>query len=228
MVRAYGRVGDVERYLMPIMTARRAGEELLSRFVAVWEPYRDEPWLTDVRLLLDDDQGLALAATAGGDESMVFWGASDGSSIKAEGIEFTGRHACVRRRGGRVSAHLCEASRIAFDGHEVTATAQETYEITSASVDEQGEYMNVQDARAHHAAGQWAILLHPGGETRALRLGKAERQDMGVKLYCPDGLGIKGDARECAWEETYFPRRKFKGPFRLKVPTRLVRHLEGQ
>ena len=226
MVRAYGHVGDVEKYMMPMIAARRAGEGLRSRFVAVWEPYRDEPWLTDVRVLLDTDQGLALAATAGDDQLKVFWGASEGGSIKTEGIEFTGRHACVRHGGDRVLVHMCEASRIALGGQEVTVAAQETHEIASASVDAQGEYLVVQGTQ--HASGQWAILLHPGGETRAVRLGAAERHDLGVKLYCPDGLGIKGDARERAWEETYFPLRKFKGSFRLKVPTRLVRHLDGQ
>ena len=227
MVRAYGRVPDVEKYMMPIMAARRTGEGLRSRFVVVWEPYRDKPWLTSVSPLVDGDQGIALVAKAGTDEFTVFWGAAQGSSIKAGGIEFAGRHACVMRRGGRVSVHMCEAGRVAVNGHDVTTTAQETHAIACADVDTQGEYMVVQGA-PNTVRGQWAILLYPDGETRAVRVGEAERHDLGVKLHCPDGLGIKGNARKRAWEETYFPLRKFKGQFRLKLPTRLVRHLDAQ
>jgi len=222
MVRAYGRVADVEKYMMPIMTARRRGDDLRTRYVAVWEPYRRSPWLRDVKLTASTDDGVAVSVRTATDEFTVFWGATQRSTVETPAMKFTGRYGCVRQHGDRATLHLCEASRCGIGGREVSATPQQTLDILSASADPGGEYLLVKGAPEQpYVPGQWAILLHPQGSTRAVRLGRAVRMGGNAKLYCPDGLGIKGDSSDQVWKETCFPLLTYRGPMQIKLLKRI-------
>ena len=220
--RANGDPNVVEKYMMPILTARRKGEELRGLFVAVWEPYRDMPWLSSVRLLKQTDDAIAVEATAGTTRFTVFWANRPDAVIDTGRIRFEGRYACVQEEDNKARVHLCEGTHLTIGNREIRAEAEETFDILSATAVKGMELLVVRGAaEAGNVVGRWGILLHPGGETRAAKLGKVERIGENTRIECPEGLGLAGSAEEQSWRETCFPLRTFKGQMRLRLPLRV-------
>ena len=220
--RAREHLPDIEKYMMPIMTARRTGESLTSRYVAVWEPCSAEPWLDQVELLHDGPDGLVIRMSAGDTIATVFWAPDAATTLATDGISLTGRFGCVRTSANALRMSACEATRMVSGATEITAEALEPFPLVSAEVADAGDRLIV----AGHLPDQiepggWGILLHPGGQTRAIRLGEITRNADTTSITCPDGLGLVGSNADNHWRETCFPMRTFDGPMQLRIPTRV-------
>lgn len=216
---------DIEKYMTRIMTARRTsagGEELSSRFVAVWEPYRTEPWITEARTVDSTDEGVVIAVKAGDDTFSVVWGTGADSSVSADGVEFTGRFACVRTNRHEEAMHFYEGTRLRCGGREIIAEPPPALQLLGAGTDERGDYMLTTGPPPKQAAtGRWGILIHPEGTTRAIKLGDVKPAGGNTKIYCPEGLGLATADGGKTWQETCFPSRRFEGQMLLTVPVRV-------
>ncbi len=220
--RAKEHLPDIEKYMMPIMTARRTGESLTSRYVAVWEPFSAEPWLDGVEVLHDGPDGLAIRLNAGETTATVLWTPDSAGALTVGDISLTGRFGCVRTSGDALRMSACEATRMVSGATEITAEALEPFPLVSAEFADAGDRLTVA-GRLPGAIepGQWAILLHPGGQTRAIRLGEITRNADTTTVTCPDGLGLVGSSVDNHWRETCFPMRTFDGPMHLRIPIRV-------
>lgn len=220
--RAKEYLPDIEKYMMPIMTARRTGEDLTSRYVAVWEPFSTEPWLEQVELLHDGSDGLVIRMSAGDTMATVFWTPDSDTTLAADGMSLTGRFGCARVSDGGLRMSACEATRMASGDTEITAEALQPFSIISASVSDVGDQLVLAGRLPEQVEqGQWGILLHPGGQTRAIRLGEITRNADTTAITCPDGLGLVGSNADNHWRETCFPMRTFDGPMQLRIPARM-------
>jgi len=215
---------DVEKYMMPVMTARRAGEKLVSRYVAVWEPFRTKPWLDYAMITAETAEGVVVTAGNSEVSCTVVWQADENATIAAPGLSFVGRYGCSVKRGRYRTVNLCEARRLDIAGREFTGRASEHTPLLSARATLHGEHMVIRGRlNMLPTAGQWGILKHPDGSTRAIRLGVCHEDGPVTRIYCPDGLGLASEEAGAVWRETCFPHRVFKGDMTLQLPSRVDR-----
>ena len=115
------------RYLL----AHRAGDDLVSTFCGVIEPYSNEPVIASVERLAvteapEGAEPVALKVTLG-DGAVDYLAASDDDTavIEAdEGLEFAGAIGWLRVRDGKVEkAALCRGTRLALGGFSITLNA---------------------------------------------------------------------------------------------------------
>lgn len=215
---------DVEKYMMPILTARRTGDALTSRYVAVWEPFRGQPWLDYAMITSQTERGVVVTAGNRQASVTVIWQLDETDTIAAPGVQFTGRYGCAVKRGKRRHVSLCEARTLGFDGSEFAGSASARLELVSAGSDANGDYMVVHGTpESVLTSGRWGILSHPEGSRRAVKLGVTQAEGMAMRIYCPDGLGLVSEAAGAVWRETCFPRRTFEGKMLLLVLSRVDR-----
>ena len=218
--RAEEDTSKIENYMMPILTARRRGTNLTSRYVVVWEPYQPEPWLHDVRLGHASGDGIVVEARTDNARYRVFWSPADAEGLAHDGAQFSGRFACLREAGDNCRVAMVDGHRFRAGGIDIQCHPAPMLTVCAAGADDDGDYLQVEgNIPTSQRDEQWGILIYPGGDTRAirLRLGKGP----GV-LRCPDGHGLTAEADGATWREIYSPGRVFKGNIRLRLINRLA------
>ena len=209
----------VEDYMMPILTARRHGENLTSRYVVVWEPYGTEPWLRDVRLSHASDGGIVVEARTAAARYKVFRTAPDADGLAHGGAQLSGRFACLREANGDSRLAVIDGHRFRADDIDIQCRPSPMLTIRAASSDDDGDYLDVEGMfPTGPRADQWGILVYPGGDTRAIRLRRGTGPGV---LRCPDGHGLAAGTGGATWREQYSPGRVFTGDIRLRPINRL-------
>ncbi len=241
--RAQERASEIEKYMMPILSVRRkpkaAGRSpargsvpsslagnaspSVSRFVAVWEPYRGQPWIGKVEVLYDSPRGLALSVKAGDVKYVILWTPDGGSGVTLPGgISFCGRGGCVRQEGQGQSVSLIgSGASYGSSGKELRINPIKPLALLDTLTEKDYDYLIVRAGTPFQLSEPvWGILSNPDGYRRALRLGRCMSQTGRLKIECPDGLGLAREGQK-GWKETCFPARTFQGAISLEIVQRL-------
>ncbi len=240
--RAQEKESQVEKYMMPILTARRepkgagiapmrsktkaaspgGSQQLTSRYVTVWEPFRRQPWIEKADVLYDALNGVALSVQVGGVKYLILW-SPEGSKgfVLPGGTTFSGRFGCLRQEGQQ--QNLSVVGPGAYYGYANAPRMTPIRPLTLVDIaNEKGQdYMVFQSGPIQLPDPAWGILWHPDGYRRAVRLGRRFSQPGTLKIECPDGLGLIRARGKQTWQETCFPERSFQGPMTLEIIQRM-------
>ena len=220
--RAEADTGAAETYHMPILTARRMGENLVSRFVALWEPCRGQPRIRHVELVANSAQGLTLVVEAtGGTRYTLVWHADgDGETLVGD-LRLRGRYACVIEKGGNRQVQVCDPRSVRRRDQVLhVAEGAAEWRVLSAGEGDGADDLVIEGTVPAWEKARWGLLVFPGGVTRAVRLGRIVHDQERTHLRALDGLGLVGAAKVGRWSETRFPHRSFDGALRLRLFTR--------
>jgi len=215
----------VENYMMPILTARRSGDRLVSRYVVVWEPFREKPWLNSVKLEHNSKDGIII--TAGTEKSLftIFWTPFENSTLAYGEMQFDGRFGVIHQQFHRTCLSAVDSALIKSKNVTLEGAKEIILTVIDAGKDEKGDFLKVSNQlNLDGQKEQWGILFYPGKHTRAIQLGPIEKGDM---VRCPQGHGLIYDADKSTWYEKYSPGRTFKGLLRLRLVRRLYEEAAG-
>ncbi|MGD8239651.1 MAG: hypothetical protein PVH68_13915, partial [Armatimonadota bacterium] len=216
----------LDDFLMPVLVARRSGEDLASTFVAVHEPFTDEPFIKAVRLLapLEGATGtVAIGMARDGERDVIVCSTEDGAKQAvslpgAPGIECAGRTGFLRLRGGDVTrAYLLDGTRLRCGDFSLEAPAAPAG-VIGAVVREDGRFgFRVREKlpAGDALAGRTVLVTHPDGSRHGYRIRGVE--DRSVLVLDDDpGFTIRGDGKT---EFLYFPQGELEGANTYRILT---------
>lgn len=240
--RAQEKDSQVEKYMMPILTARRelkgggnapirrntktalpgSSQQLTSRYVAVWEPFRKQPWIEKADVFYDSWNGVAISVKAGGVTYLILW-SPEGSNgfVMAGGVTFSGRFGCLRQDGQQQNLSVIGPGACYGYANAPRMTPIRPLPLADITKEKGQEYMVFQSGPIQLPDPAWGILWHPDGYRRAVRLGRCMSQPGILKIECPDGVGLVRGKSQQSWSETCFPERSFQGPITLEIIQRM-------
>ncbi len=222
-----------ENFRMPKMVLRREGEDLRSRFVALWEPTRGTDVVTDVTHLTLDHPGVVAleirTATAAGDQTFqVFYSYDPAKSQAIETVEVQGRYLTVTSDivSKRVTLYDCTYFR--NDDLEVEVSSRPALAVEG--VREEGE-----DRFAVVLDGTWAdipdslvftepelvILSQGGGHHRAFPVRAVESVGDQTLLRCGRHPGFSYDRKSEVLREPFTPFLTVEGRAEVRLMSRV-------
>jgi hypothetical protein len=219
-------------YWMPQLVVRRRGSAPLeSLFAAVHEPFREKPFLDQVRAAAIETGGrVAAIEIIRGDLKDTIISTGDTPPYperRVNRIALRGRLGIVRQRADRVlAAWLIDGVGLSCGDVNLNCpTGRYEGAITSVTRKSDG---GTEDALITQAelpeggalAGRWMIVTHGNGHTHAYRIAHVQRRDGKSIVVCREDHGLRIQADQT--EECYFPRRKIAGPNRFVIPLSAV------
>ena len=219
----------LEDFLMPIVVARRSGEDLASTFVAVHEPFTDEPFISEVRALTPLEaaaQTVALEIIRQGERDIIICCTEDVATetVSIPGgpaIEFSGRTAFLRLRGDEVTtAYLLDGTLLRCG--DFTMTTDPAPEGAIQGVVREGNRFAFRVAERLPAgkalAGRTLLVTHPDGSTHGYVATGAEPTQDGSLILLEDdpGFAIHEDGKTGL---LYFPQSELEGSNTYRVLT---------
>jgi len=227
----------LEDFLMPIVVARRSGDDLASTFVAVHEPFTDEPFISEVRALTPLEGAaptVALEVLREGERDLIICcteeTAGEMVTIPADPpVEFTGRTGFVRLRGEEVlTAYMLDGTRLHCG--EFTMVTEPAPEGAIAGVVREEDRFGFQVAErlpgGKALAGRTVLVTHPDGSTHGYVASGVEVIEGGSLILLDDdpGFSIREDGKT---EFIYYPQGEQEGSntYRVLTVTSLQRQL---
>ncbi len=216
----------LDDFLMPVVVARRSGEDLASTFVAVHEPFSDEPFIKSVRLLapLDGAMGtVAVGVTRDGEGDLIVCSTEEAARQRvalpgAPGIECAGRTVFLRLRGGEVaSAYLLDGTRLRCGDFSLVADPA-PQGVIQGVVRENGRFAFRVGERLPPGgalAGRTVLVTHPDGTRHGYRIKAIEAGPL-IVLEDDPGFTIRDDGKT---EFLYFPPGELEGRNTYRVLT---------
>lgn len=216
-------------FTMPVIVARRKGDNLRSTFVAVHEPFRGRPLIQHVRNLAPDHKlaaSVMLQIECEGETDIVLCATEEcaGQVAKIPGvppIDFAGRTAFLRLRAQKViEAYLLDGSLLRCG--EVNLTPQRLPEGTIVGVESDGNnfgfHVNEKLPEGDAIVGRTVLATLPDGARHGYIIKRIVPTAYGSTIVLPDdpGFVIGGDGTV---DFLYFPQRKLSGPTRYRILT---------
>ena len=216
----------LDDFLMPVVVARRSGEDLASTFVAVHEPFSDEPFIKSVRLLAPIGGAMdtvAVGIERQGERDVIIC-STEASARElialpgAAGTQCAGRTAFLRLRGGEVaSAYLLDGTRLHCGSFRLEAEPAPEG-VIERLVRDNGRFafrVGERLPRGSALAGRTVLVTHPDGTRHGYGIRGAEGGSL-ILLEDDPGFTIRDDGKT---EFLYFPHGEFEGPNTYRVLT---------
>jgi hypothetical protein len=163
-------------FLMPLVVARRSGEDLASTFVAMHEPFGDEPFITQVRALTPLEGAsptVALEIIRQAERDIIICctqeAATEAVVIPGDpAIEFSGRAAFLRMRADElITAYMLDGTLLRCG--DFTMTTDPAPEGAIEGVVREGNRFAFRVAEklppGKALAGRTVLVTHPDGST---------------------------------------------------------------
>lgn len=217
----------IDDFLMPVIAARRSGENLTSAFVAVHEPYQDRPFIRSVRRLTpagdpagpvaleivrEDHRDIVICATDEYADQLV--------TIPSDPpIEFSGRTGFVRFHGAEVSeAYLLDGIHLRCADVELMPSSAPQGVMTN--VLRESDQFGFRVREQIPTDGRFTkrtILVTLSDNTRyGYRITGIEPSGDGSVILLDEdpGFAIRGDSKT---EFLYYPQRELTGQIRYRI-----------
>jgi hypothetical protein len=221
-------------FWMPQLVVRRQGAApLASLFTAVHEPFRGEPFLSDVRALPltpPGDGAVALQIRHADTVDTVISTLDRPPYPRRSapgGIVFCGRLAVLRVRAGQVIAAALIEGESLEKGPFVLKCKSARYQgsldaaLRTAAGDNANAFLTGAALPAgDELAGRWMIVTHGDGHTHGYLIQGVQRDAARTKILLAGDPGLRISGQET--EECFFPRRKFHGPNDFVIPGQAV------
>ncbi len=228
-----------ENFRMPKLVLRREGENLRSRFVALWEPMRGTDVVAEVTHLTPDHPGVVAleirTATAEGEQTVQVFYSSDPSRRYAIGtVEVQGRYATVISDGASRRVTLYDCTYFRSDDLEVEVSDRPALAVQDVAEEGEDRFALVLD-------GTWAdvpdslvftepelvILSQDGGHHRVFPVVAVERVGDQTLLRCTRHPGFEYDRQSGVLKELFTPFQTLEGKADVTLPSRVWLRSDG-
>ncbi len=219
----------LEDFLMPIVVARRSGEGLASTFVAVHEPFSEQPFISEARALTPLDgaaPAVGVEVMREGERDIIICcteeAAGETVTVPAQPpIEFTGRTGFVRLRGDEVTtAYMLDATHLRCGDFELTAEPAPGGSIVGVVREKNRFAFRVAEKLpgGKALAGRTVLVTHPDGSTHGYVASGVEAIAGGSLILLDDdpGFAIREDGKT---EFLYYPQGEQEGSNTYRVLT---------
>ena len=218
----------VDDFTMPVLVQRREGNDLVSTFAAVLEPYGDAPLLTSV-------ERLPLSVASPGDVALkITWSDrvdylisaadGDGGTLRADNIVLRGRMGFVRERNGEIErmvlvggASLEKGGSRLEGGGVIEGSIEGVLRVAGGDAVD-GFIVDAQLETGDTLAGCTAIVTDGNGFTYGHPVTGISQRDGRTVLELAEDPGIEIDA-DGTGRHVFFPGRTWTGGTRFEVPT---------
>ncbi len=200
---------------MPILVARREGENLSSAFVSILEPYRDKPFIASAERLQNAGQGIAIKVTHGDITDFILVGfESNGMScVQVGDMKLRGRIGCVRMRDGKVeTARLIGGNYLSKGSYVLEANGPVSGKILKVFRKANGDEYDgfaVDVNVSHQFEGAAMIVAHPDGFTHGYEIKNIMKAGEQTIIAITDEPGFEID--ENTTRLLFFPQRESVG-----------------
>jgi hypothetical protein len=225
---------------MPKIVVRRDGQDLRSRFVAVWEPIRDKPILSEVRSLTEGDQGPVVVQLKSKEhdwKATIHYSEDDSVRHTVGDVTWQGRYACIIEQDGELSIDLYDSSHLRYGPIELKL--EPWLPLVLNSVEESGEGMFSLELQ-----GGWPGVERGGpikfdpAELASIQVGDGQRlvpvdelETAGEKtvLRCKRHPGFTFDREGEKLKDTFTPYLTYEGEATVRLPSRFhLRSVKGR
>ena len=228
----------VESFRMPKVVIRREGERLRSRFVTLWEPFRDAEFVASITDLAGEKSEVVAVEilTTDGNEVQLFY-APEPSRQYDIGDDFSiqGRYASCTARDGKKELTLYDCTEFRYNDLELSLSPRP--ELAVSEVRRNGDQsVIVLEGRWDGIAGLYefsepelAMLVQEGANGRAFPIRAWERRGDETLLYCSRHPGFEYDRSSHLLREVFTPFEVVEGKAAVSVPSRAcVRYQVGR
>jgi len=220
----------VEQFRMPKLIVRREGENLRSRFTALWEPVRNNQAVdAEVKIIVSEQDVLAVQVTTGKQEVELFY-SPDPSGFRdvGNGMGFEGRYATVQTVEGNREITLYDCTRFNYQNLELAMPARPFLRLLEMREDNDqcvlvldGVWEGLSERECHHfEEPELAYLFQEGIRGRAFPVNKLERGPDSMLLYCDRHPGFEYDLGSRILEEIFTPFEIIEGQAEVRIPNR--------
>ena len=226
----------VEKFRMPKLVVRRDGDDLRSRFVALWEPTRAEPVVESIKDLTPDHPTAVVleietAQGVGRRTIQVLYSTEPNEMLKVDDIEFQGRYAVATRseRGADVALYDCltfrqgdcrvsVTPRPPLPAEQVVKLGEDDYAVVL-----DGHWDDVTEGRPRtFAEPEHAILSQNGVNSRAFPIKAVEIKDGNARLRCARHPGFEYSRNDRVLKEVFTPFNTVQGRALVTLPSRVL------
>ena len=233
----------VEKFRMPRVVMRREGEDLRSRFVALWEPMYGTDRVVGVRHVTRDDAGVVAldvrAVTQTGERTaQVFYASDPSRRHTVDGVaRMQGRYATVIAGGEGTQVSLYDCTYFQNGALEVQVSARPPLAVEGVTSRGEGRLAVVLD-------GTWAdipenkplvftdpepvILSQEGSHHRAFPVEAVETAGGRTLLHCTRHPGFAYDRQSGVLKELFTPFQTLEGKAEVRLPSRVWLRSHGE
>ena len=232
----------VERHRMPKLVVRRDGEDLRSRFVALWEPIRGSDVVAGTEDLAPGHPEVVVreirtTPESGGERIRVFY-SSDSSRRQevGEGMAFQGRYAVTVAGAEGRQATLYDCSTFQDEGLEVTVAPRASLPVLGVQeTDEAGHAVVLDGTWPDIVEGQplvfpepeMVILAQDGARQRAFPVDSVMTSGGRTVLSCSRHPGFEYDPESGVLKDVFTPFQSSTGEAEISLPSRVYLKTDG-
>lgn len=233
----------VEKYRMPKLVVRRDGKNLKSRFVALWEPFCNEPFVASVAdIASENTTGVALEIRtkpeAGALSIRVYYSPDPSQLLRTrDGSEFQGRYAAVIRSAGETRAFLYDG-KLLRDGnmilHDIPRPSLPLERVVRQGEEEyllelDGVWPNITpDNPLVFDEPEYALISQNGGGTHSVPIKSVSTKGRKTLLHCTRHPGFDYDPATGTLREVFTPFNTIVGKAFVNLPHRVIKQLHGK
>jgi hypothetical protein len=225
----------VEDFRMPKLVVRRDGEDLHSRFVAVWEPTHGQRALAEVTDRAPDREDVVAVRLRSADdaavEADVFYCPDPRGSVEvADGVGMQGRYAAVVRSGGATDVYLYDCTGFRMAGLEVEIDGREPLPLVGVTETQDGWALELDGAwmdlgEGVTLAAPEQALVSVGDGQRVVPVSRVEQVGKRTLLHCPRHPGFSYDADAGVLRDEFSPWLAYEGEATVTIGSRV--HLQN-
>ena len=231
----------VEKYRMPKLIVRRDGENLHTRFVAVWEPTHNEQVVEAIAdLAPGDDNLVALRIQAtemtGVSNARVFYAREASAKCTAsDGTQLQGRYAAITEAGDHTDIALYDCTYFASGDLEIVVEkrpALSLMEVVLLGGDKHalrlnGTWDDIPEAHSIRFADPEMVAVNIGDHQRVCPVTEVETAGGKTLLHCPRHPGFEWDEEKQQARALFSPYLTISGPATATLPSRLWLRRDG-
>ncbi|OGV74471.1 MAG: hypothetical protein A3K19_05345 [Lentisphaerae bacterium RIFOXYB12_FULL_65_16] len=219
-----------DKNLMPKVIVRRDGKDLASRFVAVWEPFPQQPWLTEARAIPEvpaaDGLGIALRL-ADASATVLYRHPESANALRLPGLTSNARFTVLRTEPQWTSLDLYDGVAAAAGPMSVTLTPLPALPVAGQGGDRDAPWLTLKgsldgypaDASGQPHAGQFVRLIQDGQASWWLPVARVEPNADGTcRVHFSREIGFAYDVERKLLRETLYPYRLLRGAARVSFP----------
>ncbi|MBN2643600.1 MAG: hypothetical protein JXR78_18255 [Victivallales bacterium] len=225
--------------LMPKIVVRREGENLNSRFVALWEPFPGKVWINKVETIgkVPEHDGNAIRISAEDCDAVVLFRASDSSSeISAEDYRSSANVAVSRRIGDTMFLDITGGGTFstgnitlkASDWPRLRAVRTGTYDSEDYVVVSGDLSLYPAETAQQPHAGKWVIFRQQGQPAWWLPVRRIEKNDGNeARIIFSREIGFEFDGANRLLTEKFFNYKLFFGDAEVILPVNTSVSFDG-
>ena len=214
---------NVDDFTMPILVARREGENLTSTFVSVFEPHSGEPVLKSVERIATTGSDVALKIAHGDATDFILSRLDDASEteLNMEDLSLRGRLGFARRINGRIDRMcLIDGTHLRQGDCELKVSGPIEGKVLGVLRQAGGDTINgfvvdVNISPSEQLKGATLINFHPDGFTYGYEIKNVMKIEGQTVIELTDEPGY--EIEDGKTRLVFFPQRESEGENRFRI-----------